>query len=55
MKTKEEVKDRLIQLNFHLSQAMLQEKVTRIQMLRIEINSLIRLYLLILEGETKQK
>ena len=55
MKTKEEVKEKLIELNYYLSQAMINEQVTRIQMIRIEMNSLIKLYLLILEDEKTNK
>lgn len=45
MKTKEEIKERLIELYYYLSQVMLKEDLEEINNLRLEIDNLIKEYL----------
>lgn len=45
MKTKEEIKERLIELYYYLSQAMLKKDLEEINNLRLEIDNLIKEYL----------
>jgi len=51
MKTKIEIKEKLVELYYYLSNAMLEDDHKKVNKLRLEINNLLKLYLLVIEEQ----